>query len=333
MGAFDVRRGRPPLLDPLRVTVRTAILDDLHQAWEHTEGVRRLRERGEVHIFIAPFGDPSSLRGFDAIVANRERTHFTRALLEQLSGVRIIVQTGNHASHIDFAAARDCGIVIAQASAGYSIGAAELAIGLAIAVMRQIPANDSAVRRGEWTTPSTPVLHGKTFGIIGLGRVGRHVARIADAFGTKVLAWSPRLTEASARAAGAERRELDDLLREADIVSIHASLTPESRGLLDARRLDLMKRSAYLVNTARGPIVDEQALIAALAEKRIAGAGLDVFETEPLPAGHPLMALSNVVLLPHIGWPTDDGYQRFAEAASRVLLDYLDGRPIPHFEH
>lgn len=313
--------------------MRIAILDDLHQAWEHTDGVRRLRERGEVRIFTAPFGDPSSLRGFDALIANRERTRFSRALLEELSGVRIIVQTGNHANHIDFAAARDCGIVIAQASAGYSIGAAELAIGLAIAVMRQIPANDAAVRRGEWTTPLTPVLHGKTLGIVGLGRIGQHVARIAHAFGMPVHAWSPRLTDASAHAAGVERRELDDLLREADVVSIHAPLTPASRGLLDARRLGLMKRSAYLVNTARAAIVDERALIVALAEKRIAGAGLDVFENEPLPAGHPLTSLPNVVLLPHIGWPTDDGYQRFAEAASRVLLDYLDGRPIPHFDH
>jgi len=313
--------------------MRVAILDDIHQAWEGTAGVRRLRERGDVHIFTAPFGDPSSLSGFDALIANRERTRFTRELLELLSGVRIIVQTGNHANHIDLAAARDCGIVVAKASAGGSIGAAELAIGLAIAVMRQIPANDAAVRRGEWITPSTPVLHGKTLGIVGLGQVGRHVAHIANAFGMRVLGWSPRLTDAAADAAGAERRELDDLLREADVVSIHASLTPTSRGLLDARRLGLMKRSAYLINTARGPIVDEQALIAALAEKRIAGAGLDVFEQEPLPPSHPLTKLPNVVLQPHIGWPTDDGYRRFAEVASNVLLDYLDGREIPHFDH
>ena len=313
--------------------MRVAILDDIHQAWEGTAGVRRLRERGDVHIFTAPFGDPSSLRGFEALITNRERTRFTRQLLEQLSSVRIIVQTGNHAYHIDLPAALDCGIVVAQASPGGSIGTAELAIGLAISAMRQIPANDAAVRRGEWATPSTPVLHGKTLGIVGLGRVGQHVARIAKAFDMRVLGWSPRLTDAAAAAVGAERRELDDLLQEADVVSIHASLTPTSRGLLDTRRLGLMKHSAYLVNTARGPIVDEQALITALREKRIAGAGLDVFEEEPLPAGHALTTLPNVVLLPHIGWPTDDGYRRFAEVASSVLLDYLDGREIPHFDH
>jgi phosphoglycerate dehydrogenase-like enzyme len=312
--------------------MRVAVLDDIHHAYDCTPGIRRLRERAEVHIFTGPFGEPSSLRGFDALVANRERTRFTRELLEQLPDVRIIAQTGNHAHHIDLASARERGIVVAKASAGHSIGAAELAIGLAIAVMRRIPANDAAIRRGEWPTPSTPVLHGKTLGIIGLGRIGQHVAKLGSAFGMRVLGWSPRLTDDDASAAGAERRELDDLLREADIVSIHASMTTESRGLLDARRIGLLKPTAYLVNTARGPIVDEGALIAALTEKRIAGAGLDVFDREPLPVGHPLTTLSNVILTPHIGWPTDDGYQKFAEAACDVLLAYLDGADVPRFE-
>ncbi len=311
--------------------MRVAILDDIHQAYDRTAAVRRLRERAEVRIFTAPFGEPSSLRGFDALIANRERTRFTRELLEQLPDVRIIAQTGNHAHHIDLAAAHERGIVVAKASAGHSIGAAELAIGLAIAVMRKIPANDAAIRRGEWPAPSTPVLHGKTLGIVGLGRIGQHVAKIGNAFGMRVVGWGPRLTTAAAAAAGAERRELDDLLREADVVSIHASLSTESRGLLDARRIGLLKPTAYLVNTARGPIVDEAALVVALTEQRIAGAGLDVFDREPLPAGHPLTRLPNVVLTPHIGWPTDEGYQRFAEAACDVLLAYLDGADVPRF--
>jgi phosphoglycerate dehydrogenase-like enzyme len=311
--------------------MRVAVLDDIHHVYDRTPAIRRLRERADVRIFIAPFGDPSSLRGFDALIANRERTRFTRELLEQLPDVRIIAQTGNHAHHIDLAAARERGIVVARASAGYSVGAAELAIGLAIAAMRGIAANDAALRRGEWPAPSTPVLHAKTLGIVGLGRIGQHVAKVGIAFGMRVLAWSPRLTDAAAAAAGAERRELDDLLREADVVSIHASLTAESRGLVDSRRIGLMKPTAFLVNTARGPIVDEAALVAALKEKRIAGAGLDVFDREPLPAGHPLTTLSNVVLSPHIGWPTDEGYQQFAEAACAVLLGYLDGRDVPRF--
>ncbi len=311
--------------------MRVAILDDVHDVWSGTEAVRRLRERADVEVFTEPSA-PAALRGFDALIANRERTRFTRELLERLEGVRLIVQTGNHAAHIDLAAARERGIVVAQASGGYSIGAAELALALELAVMRRIPEQDAAVRRGEWSTPSTPVLHGKTLGVIGLGRVGSHVARIANAFGMQVLAWSPRLTDALARAAGAERRELDDLLAQSDVVTIHASLTPASRGLLDARRLGLMKPTAYLINTARGAIVDEKALLAALSERRIAGAGLDVFEVEPLPPDHPFTALDNVVLTPHLGWPTDDGYQRFASTACEVVLAYMDGRPVPTFE-
>lgn len=225
--------------------MRVAILDDIHRAWEGTEGVRRLRERAEVRVFTGPFGDPAALRGFDAVIANRERTRFTRKLLEQLSDVRVLVQTGNHANHVDFAAARDCGIVVARASAGYSIGAAELTFGLAMAVMRQIPASDAALRRGEWPVPSTPVLHGKTLGVVGLGRIGRHVARLGKAFGMRVAGWSRTLTDEASAGAGTERRELDDLVGEADVVTIHASLSPSSRGLLDARRIALMKPTAF----------------------------------------------------------------------------------------
>jgi phosphoglycerate dehydrogenase-like enzyme len=311
--------------------MRVAILDDIHGAYDGTEGVRRLRERTELRIFTGPFGEPAALQGFEALVANRERTRFTRALLGQLPDLRIIAQTGNHPYHIDLAAAAERGVIVAKATGGFSTGAAELAIGLAIGLMRQIPAADSAVRRGEWATPRTQVLHAKTLGIVGLGHVGRHVCKIANAFEMRVLAWSPRLTEDVALAAGAERRELSDLLRESDIVSVHLTLAAESRGLLNAQRLGLMKPTAYLVNTARGPIVDEAALVAALAQRRIAGAGLDVFDTEPLPAEHPLTKLPNVILTPHLGWPTDEAYARFADAVADVLIAYMDGREVPRF--
>ena len=311
--------------------VRVAVLDDIHQAYDGTEAVRRLRERAEVRIFTSSIGDPAALRGFDALIANRERTRFTRALLEQLPDVRIIAQTGNHAHHVDLAAASERGIIVAKASGGYSVGAAELAIGLTMAVMRRIPASDAAIRRGEWVTPMTPVLSGKVFGIVGLGRVGRHAAQLAKAFGTRVLAWSPTLTAVEAERTGVEYRTLDDLLLESDVISIHAALTSESRGLIDARRLALMKPTAYLVNTARGAIVDEGALVNALQERRIGGAALDVFDREPLRPDHPLTRLTNVVLTPHLGWPTDEGYARFAAAACDVLLAYLDGREIPRF--
>jgi phosphoglycerate dehydrogenase-like enzyme len=311
--------------------MRIAILDDIHRAYEGTSGVRRLRDRAEVQIFIHPFGDPSVLRGFDALVANRERTLFTRSLLEQLPDLRIIAQTGNHAYHIDLAAAEECRIIVAKATGGFCTSAAELAIGLMIAVMRQIPSIDREVKLGRWPTPMTFVLRGKTLGIVGLGHVGRHVVKIARAFEMKVLAWGPRLSQEAAASVGAESRELDDLLTSSDIVSVHATLSPESTGLIDARRLRLMKPTAYLINTARGPIVDEAALCAALARGQIAGAGLDVFDEEPMASAHPLIRLPNVVLTPHIGWPTDEMYKQFADAAADALLAYLEGQEAPRF--
>ncbi len=311
--------------------MRVAILDDIHRVYEGSSGVRRLRQVSEVRIFTGPFGDPAVLRGFDALVANRERTKFTRGLLEQLPDLRIVAQTGNHVYHIDMAAAAERGVIIAKAAGGFSRGTAELTFGLAIALLRQIPSADRAIKRGEWRTPMTPVLHGKTLGILGLGNVGRNVAKLANAFGMRVLAWSPRLTDQAAQALGAHRSELDDLMRESDIVSVHLKLAPDSRGLVDARRISLMKPTAYLINTARGPIVDEAALVAALAEGRIAGAGLDVFNEEPLPAGHPLTKLANVILTPHLGWPTDEAYEQFADAAADVLLAYYEGRDVPRY--
>ena len=313
--------------------LRVAILDDIHHAWEATDGVRRLRARAEsVRIFTGPFGGAADLAGFTALVANRERTRFDRALLNALPDLKIIAQTGNHAYHIDLAAAEARGIIVAKATGGYSIGAAELAVGMMIALLRQIPASDRAMKAGAWATPMTRVLHGKMLGIVGLGHVGRHVARITAAFGMRILAWSPRLDHAAAHAAGAEPAELDDLLAACDIVSIHATLSPQSRGLIDARRLGLMQRSAILINTARGAIVDEAALVEALAAGRIAGAGLDVFTQEPLPPDHPLRHLPNVVLTPHLGWPTDEAYADFARDAADALIAWLEGRAIKRFE-
>ncbi len=311
--------------------MRVAVLDDIHRIYEQTAGIRRLRQRAEVRIFTAPFGDPATLRGFDAFIANRERTRFTRDLLERLPDLRIIAQTGNHAYHIDLEAARERGIVVAKASGGFCTGAGELAIGLAIALMRQIPSANAAVKSGAWPTPLGRELHGKTLGIVGLGHVGRHVANIAQAFAMQVLAWSRRTDDRAASSVGVEPCALDDLLRRSDVVSVHATLAPETRGLLDARRLGLMKPTAYLINTARGPIVDERALVAALANRQIAGAALDVFDSEPLPSGHPLTTLPNVILTPHIGWPTDKMYEQFARAAADVLLAYLDGEDVPRF--
>jgi phosphoglycerate dehydrogenase-like enzyme len=313
--------------------MRIAVLDDIHHVFEASDGVRRLRQRShEVRVFSAPFGDPDVLRGYDALVANRGRTRFDRFVLERLADVRIIAQTGNHADHIDLDAARDLGIVIGRATGGgFSIGTAELTIGLMIAVMRGIPRADAGVRRGAWLTPLGPVLSGKTLGVVGFGRQGAYVARLAGAFGMRVLAWSPSVTPERASTHGAHFAQLDELLREADAVSLHVALNSGSRGLIDARRLGLLKRSAYLINTSRGQIVDEAALVHALRTNQLAGAALDVFATEPLPAGHPLAQLDNVVLTPHIGWPTDQAYALFSAAAADILLAWADGKDIERF--
>lgn len=311
--------------------MRVAILDDIHDAYEHTEGVRRLRQSAEVRIFRTPFGPPEALKGFDALVANRERTRFSRDLLERLPDLRIVAQTGNHAYHIDLAAAKELGIVIGKASGGFCTGAGELTIGLAIALMRHIPSASAAVRSGEWPSPMGCELHGKTMGIVGLGHVGRHVAKIAQALGMRVVSWSRRPDPAATASLGIEPVELDHLLRISDVVSVHATLAPETRSLLNSERLALMKQTAYLINTARGPIVEESALIAALSTRRIAGAALDVFDREPLPKEHPLTKLSNVILTPHLGWPTDKMYEQFAQAATEVLFAHSEGRDFPRF--
>jgi phosphoglycerate dehydrogenase-like enzyme len=311
--------------------MRVAFLDDFHCAYEATPGVRRIREFAEVKIFTTPFGDPASLRDFDALVATRERTRFTSALMDRLPDARIIVQTGNHAYHIDLPAAEQRGITIGKATGGFCTAAGELTFGLMMAVMRQIPNVDHEIKSGGWPTPMTRVLRGKTLGIVGLGNIGRYVARIARAFDMKVLAWGARLTADTAAEFGVQRCELDDLLRASDIVSIHATLSPQSRGMIDERRLALLKPSAYLVNTARGAIVDEAALYKTLRDGRIAGAGLDVFDQEPLPAEHLLRTLKNVVLTSHLGWPTDEMYGQFADAAADLLLAYHNGNPVPRF--
>lgn len=310
--------------------MRLAIIDDFHDAYRHTTGFARLGARAQVDVFVA---HPPEWAGYDVVLANRERTKFTSGLLGELSaaGIKLIIQTGGHANHIDLPAAQESGVVIAKASGGSSSGAAELAIGLMIAVMRQVVSCDAAVRRGEWPAPLGLQLRGKTLGIVGLGGVGKQVAAIARVCGMNILAWSPRLTAERASADGCQLRELDDLLREADVVSIHAALNASSRGLIDSRRLELMKPTAFLINTARGAIVDQVALARMLASNRIAGAGLDVFDPEPLPADHPFRGLPNVVLTPHIGYPTDVGYERFSTAAADVLEAYIDGRDFPRF--
>jgi len=201
-----------------------------------------------------------------------------------------------------------------------------LTFGLMLDVMRRISHSDQAMRRGEWPLVLGYVLKGKTIGILGLGKIGTEVATVARAFGMKVIAWGPTLTPERAAKSDATFMPLEDVLRSADVVSVHLKLSEQSKNLLNEARLRLMKKSAYLVNTARGAIVDETALVKILKERTIAGAALDVFVEEPLAKSHPLTQLDNVVITPHLGWPTDSGFKGFAENAVTNILDYMEGK-------
>ena len=308
--------------------MKVTVLDDYQHAIAGTRALERLRQNAEVHVLTEKLATEEelirNLTGSQAIIPIRERTKFPASLLRMLPDLEFISQTGNHAYHIDIEAATRAGIIIALAPGGNST--TELTFGLMIGVMRRIPQSDQAMRRGQWSLVLGYVLKGKTLGILGLGKIGTEVAAIARAFGMKVIAWGPTLTAERAAQSQATFVALDDLLQQADVVSIHLKLSDQSNGLLDESRLRLMKKSAYLINTARGAIVNEQALVDVLRARVIAGAALDVFMEEPLPANHPLLRLENVVITPHLGWPTDSGFAGFAENAVDNILDYVQGK-------
>jgi phosphoglycerate dehydrogenase-like enzyme len=308
--------------------VKVTVLDDYQRVFEGTEAIQRLRKKLDVQILTEKLPTEEALicalKGAQAIIPIRERTKFPAGLLQALTDLEIISQTGNHAYHVDIAAATKAGIVVAMAPGSNST--AELTFGLMLAVMRRIPQSDQALRRGDWPLVLGYVLRGKTLGILGLGKIGTEVAQIGRAFGMKIIAWGPTLTPERASRSQATYMPLEDLLKEADVVSVHLALSEQSKNLLNEAQLRLMKKSAYLINTARGAIVDEGALVKILREHAIAGAALDVFVEEPLAANHPLLQLDNVVLTPHLGWPTDSGFAGFAENAVTNILDYLNGK-------
>jgi phosphoglycerate dehydrogenase-like enzyme len=308
--------------------VRVTVLDDYQRAFASTDAIKRLREKAEVQILTEKLSSDAAvaeaLHGSQAIIPVRERTKLTASLLERLPRLEYISQTGNHVYHVDMEAATRRGIVVSLAPGGNST--TELAFGLMLAIMRRIPQSDAAMRRGDWSLVLGHVLKGKTLGILGLGKIGTEVATIARAFGMQVIAWGPTLTDERAAKSGARFMALEEVLKTADVVSIHLALSDQSKNLLDQARLRLMKKSAYLVNTARGAIVDEAALVKILKAKALAGAALDVFVDEPLPKDHPLLELDNVVLTPHLGWPTDSGFEGFANHAVDNILDYMEGK-------
>ena len=321
--------------------VRLVVPDDYNDAYGDSQIFGRLRERCDVTIYTAPFhsADEAVQRIGDAeiIVANRERTPLKADVLDRLPNLRLIAQTGARGAHLDIPAATERGILIAATagsknvrSAGFNAASTvELTIGLMIAASRRIPDGDVQMRTGRWAGFIGRELAGRKLGVVGLGRIGSRVAEIAKAIGMEILAWSPNMTPERAVAANAMALELDDLVSQADVISVHLQLTPMSRGIISRERIAMMKSDALVVNTARGPIVDEDALVEALQAGRIWGAALDVYGEEPMPETHPLYSLPNVVITPHVGWVAEDSFEGFFEGIVENVEAYLDGRPVP----
>jgi phosphoglycerate dehydrogenase-like enzyme len=268
-----------------------------------------------------------ALAGAEIVVAMRERTAFDAAILDRLPDLKLLVTTGLANAAIDVATARRNGVVV-SGTEGKGGPTAELSWGLILALLRQIPAEDASMRAGGWQTTIGGDLEGATLGLIGLGRLGRRMVPVARAFGMEVLAWSQNLDPDAAHEAGADPVAKEELFERSDIVSVHYKLSERSRGLVGAAEFAAMKPSAYFVNTSRGPLVDTDALLAALTSGSIAGAGIDVYDTEPLPAGHPLRSAPRTVLTPHLGYVTEDTYEIFFEQAVEDVLAYLDGTPV-----
>ncbi|MGH6989032.1 MAG: D-2-hydroxyacid dehydrogenase family protein [Stellaceae bacterium] len=264
---------------------------------------------------------------FQCVVLMRERTPFPRALLARLPKLKLLITSGRRNAAIDVAAASDHGVQVSGTDLK-GLGTAELTWGLIFALVRQIVAEDRALRQGRWQTTLGVELAGKTLGLLGLGRLGGEVARVGAAFGMKPVAWSPNLAADRAAAAGARLVTKDELFAEADILSIHLVLSERTAGLVGAADLARMKRGAFLVNTSRGPIVDEAALVASLRDHRIAGAGIDVFVTEPLPPGHPFFGLDNLVMTPHLGYVTAENYAYHFPQVVAIIRAFLGGQAM-----
>ncbi|MCX8132344.1 MAG: D-2-hydroxyacid dehydrogenase family protein [Roseococcus sp.] len=309
---------------------RLAILDDYQGVtlrlgpWERVS-----------HLDITVFRDTLAerealverLAPFDAILAMRERTPFPRGLIERLPNLKLLITTGERNRGIDAAACAERGVVFCG-TPSFGAPTVDLTWGLILGLARRIPEEQASLRAGAWQQGLGVGLEGRTLGLLGLGKLGSRVARVGQAFGMTVIAWSQNLTAEAAAAVGVERVGKRELFARADVLSIHLVLSERSRGLVGAEELAAMKPTAFLVNTSRGPIVDQAALIAALEEGRIAGAGLDVYDIEPLPPGHPLLAAPRTLLTPHLGYVTEENYRAYFAGAVEAIEAYEAGAPI-----
>jgi phosphoglycerate dehydrogenase-like enzyme len=311
---------------------RCAVLDDYQNVALKMADWSPLANDVKIQVFDKPLGDQASvvraLQKFSIVCAMRERTLFDKAVLEALPDLRLLVTTGMRNAAIDLAAARERNVTVCGTeSTGHPT--AELAFGLMLELARKIGHEHARLKAGAWWQETIGIdLFGKTLGLLGLGRLGSRAAAIGRALGMQLIAWSQNLSAEKAREAGATLVAKDELFRRADFITIHLQLSPRTRSLVGADEFALMKPTAFLINTSRGPIVDEAALIRALRERRIAGAGLDVYDVEPLPQDHPLRKIDNAVLTPHLGYVTEDTYRIFSRQTVEDIRAFLDGKPV-----
>jgi phosphoglycerate dehydrogenase-like enzyme len=311
---------------------RCAILDDYQNVALSAADWSKVSGDLEIQVFNAHLGAAdkviAALQGFEIVCAMRERTAFPGDVIEKLPQLKLLITTGMRNASIDVAAAKARGVVVCGTPAVGS-PTSGIAIGLMLELTRRIGYENARMKAGvPWQTTIGLDLEGLTLGVLGLGKLGARTARIAQAFGMKVIAWSQNLTPEKCQEAGVAYAGKEDLFRQADIVSIHLVLSQRSRGLVGAKELALMKPSAYIINTSRGPIIEEAALLAALRGKTIAGAGLDVFDIEPLPADHPLRKMDNVVLTPHLGYVATQNYRAYFAGVVDDIRTFIDGKRV-----
>lgn len=316
---------------------RVAILDDYAGVALELADWSQVQSRSDITVFNRHLGEAEAagaLEPFDVLCTVRERMALPRTLIERLPNLKLITIVGRSLPNLDMAAATERGVLVAHSDFAHPRfrtirdATPELAWGLMTATVRNLAEEHRRMREGGWQTTAGMTLSGKTLGLLGLGRTGKRMAEYGAVFGMEVIAWSQNLTAEAAAAAGARRVEKAELFEQSDVVSIHLVLSERTRGLVGATELALMRPHAYLVNTSRGPIVDESALIAALKSGRIAGAGLDVFDIEPPPADHPLRLLPNVTLSPHLGYVTRETLAAFYADTIEAVVAWQDGTPI-----
>ena len=317
--------------------LKVAILDDYANVALESADWPRLAGLAEITVFdrhLSQDEAATALAPFDVLCTLRERMALPRSLFERLPNLKLVAIVGLSLTNLDLAAATDHGVLVIQSdfrgpnSNDYAASTPELAWGLIIATVRHIAKEERRMRAGGWQSTVGAILSGKTLGLLGLGRIGKRMAGFGHAFGMDVIAWSQNLTEAAASAVGVRYVEKEALFAEADVLSIHVLLSDRTRGLVGARDLALMKPSAYLINTSRAAIVDTAAMIEALRERRLAGAGIDVFDVEPPPADHPLRAMDNVTLTPHLGYVTRETLRVFYGGMPEAVAAFANGAPI-----